>query len=105
MTDSVQGLFDFESGNMNGYENWRRHQEERLQAIRNEWGLPVRPRVRLRLKNIDGEFEGVLRLVDQPLTIDSRLPLHLRIDSLDVFPDDIEQCVVINETHANVTPP
>jgi hypothetical protein len=104
MSNPVQGLFDFESGNMNGYQNWRRQQEERLQAIRNEWRLPVRRRVRLRLKNIDGDFEGILRLVDQPMTIDRRLPLHLRIDNLDVSPDDIEQCVVIDDTHPNVTP-
>jgi len=104
MNKPVQCLFDFESGNMNGYENWRRQQEERLQAIRNEWGLPVRRRVRLRLKNIDGEFEGVLRLADHPLTVDSRLPLHLRIDNLDVFPDDIEQCVVIDDAQDNITP-
>ena len=104
ITDPVQGLFDFESGNMNGYDNWRPQHEERLQPIRNEWHLPVRRPVRGRLKNIDGDFERVLRLVDQPLTIDSRLPLHLRIDNPDVLPDDIEQCVVIGETHAAVTP-
>ena len=103
MSNPVQGLFDFESGNMNGYQNWRPQQEERLQAIRNEWPLTVRRRVRLRLKNIDGDFERVLRLVDQPITIDSRLSLHLRIDNLDVFPDDIEQCVIIDDTHPNVT--
>lgn len=103
MRDAIQGLFDFESGNMNGYENWRREQEQRLQAIRNEWRLPVRRRVRLRLKNIDGDFEGVLRLVDQPLTIDRRLPVHLRIDNLDVFPDDIEQCVVIQNHQSTVS--
>ena len=102
MSNAVQHLFDFESANINGYENWRREQENRLEAIRNEWCLPVRRRVRIRLKDIDGDFEGVLRLVDQPLTIDSRLPLHLRIDNLDVFPDDIEQCVVIEETQTTV---
>ena len=95
MSDPIQGVFDFESGHMNGYENWRREQELRLQAIRNEWGLPVRKHVRIRLKNIDGEFEGELRLVTQPVTIDRRVPLHLRVDNIDVFPPDIEQCVVI----------
>ena len=104
MSDPVQGLFDFESGSMNGYQNWRRQQEERLQTIRNEWRLPVHRRVRLRLKNIDGDFEGVLRLVDQPLTIDRRLPLHLRIDNLDVFPEDIELCVAIDDAQDNITP-
>jgi hypothetical protein len=102
MNDSVQGLFDFESGNMCGYDNWRREQEQRLQAIRREWGIPVRRRVRLRLKNLDGDFEGVLQLVDQPLTIDRRRPLHLKVDNIDVFPDDIEQCVVIGDPQTTV---
>jgi hypothetical protein len=104
MSNPVQGLSDFDSGNINGYQNWRRQQEERLQAIRNEWRLPVRRRLRLRPKNIDGDFQGGLRLVHQPITIDSRLPLHLRIHKLDVFPDDIEQCVLIDDNHPNVTP-
>jgi len=61
-------------------------------------------RVRLRLKNIDGDLEGVLRLVDQPFTIDRRLPLHLRIDNLDVFPEDIDLCVATDDTQDNITP-
>ena len=104
MTHPVQGLFDFESGNMNGYQNWRCQQEERVQAIRNEWRLPVRRRVQRRLKNTDGDFESVFRLVDQPLTIDRRLPLHLRIDNLDVFPQNVEQCAVIDDAQDNITP-
>jgi hypothetical protein len=104
MTDHVQGLFDVESGSMNGYQNWRRQQEERLQAHRKEWRLPLRRQARLRLKNIDGRFEGVLRLVDPPLTINRRLPRHLRIDTLDVFPEHIELCGGIDAAQDNITP-
>ena len=95
MSDSIQGVFDFESGEMDGYVNWRREQEQRLQAMCTEWGLPFRKRVRIRLKNIEGEFEGELRIVKQPVTIDRRVPLHLSVDNIDVYPPDIEQCVVI----------
>jgi hypothetical protein len=41
MNDSVQSRFDFKSGNMGGYGNWRREQQQRLQAILREWALPV----------------------------------------------------------------
>ena len=102
MDDSGQNLFDFASGDKCGYQNWRREQQQRLQAIRREWGIPVCRRVRLRLKNLNGDFEGVLRLVAQPLTIDRRRPLHLKIDNIDVFPDQIEQCVVIDDPHTTV---
>lgn len=92
---SVQGVFDFESGNTDGFENWRRQQEARLDVIRKEWCVPVGRRVRIRLRNIDGEFEGKLELVQHPVTIDRRIPLHLRVDRVDVFLTDIEQCVVL----------
>ena len=91
----VQGVFDFESGNADGYENWRREQAARLEAIRRVWNLPVGRRVRLRLCNIDGEFEGKLELAEHPVTLDRRVPLHLRIGRVDVYMADIETCVVI----------
>ena len=75
MTEPVQGIFDFESGCANGYENWRKQQEARLAAIRLEWGLPVGRRVRLCLRNVDNEFEGLLELVEPPAAIDRRFPL------------------------------
>ena len=102
MDDSGQNLFDFASGDKCGYQNWRREHQQRLQVIRREWGIPVRRRLRLRLKNLNGDFEGVLRLVAQPLTIDRRRPLHLKIDKIDVFPNQIEQCVLIDHPHTTV---
>jgi hypothetical protein len=93
---SFQGVFDFESGNVDGFENWRCQQEARLDAIRKEWSVPVGRRVRIRLRNIDGDFEGKLELVQHPVTIDRRVPLHLRIDRVDVFVPDIEQCIILD---------
>lgn len=93
--DPIQGVFDFESGNSNGFENWRKQQEARLSAIRREWCVPVGRKVRIRLRNIDGDFEGKLKLVEHPVTIDKRIPLHLKVDQLDVYLSDIEQCIVL----------
>lgn len=95
-SQTVQGVFDFESGNADGFANWRRQQEALLDAIRREWLLPVGRRVRIRLRNIDSEFEGRLELVEKPTKIDRRQPLHLRVDRVDVFIPDIEQCIVLD---------
>jgi hypothetical protein len=92
----IQGVFDFESGNANGFENWRREREARMEAIRREWRVPVGRRVRIRLRDIDGEFEGTLNLAQQPVAIDRRVPLRLRIDRMDVSIPEIEQCIVLD---------
>jgi len=93
----IQGLLDFESGNTNGIENWHREQEEYIVAIRKEWSLPVEKNVRVKLKDIDYEFEGKLKLAERPTSIDKRIPLHLSVDSIDLFPSDIEKLVVIDK--------
>ncbi len=95
-TGALQGVFDFETGHADGLENWRRQQEARLEAVRREWSVPVGRRVRLRLRNIDGDFVGTLRLVEQPVTLDRRVPLRLRLDRMDVPIPDIEQCIVLD---------
>jgi len=72
--DPIQGVFDFESGNPDGLANWRNQREAILRAVREEWSLPVGRRVRVRLRNIDGEFVGTLDLVRDPPAIDRRPP-------------------------------
>jgi len=94
--EPIQCVFDFESGNSDGFENWRRQQEARLEAIRREWHVPVGRRVRIRLRNIDGDFEGKLELVEHPTAINRRAPLHMRVGRVDVFIPDIEQCIVLD---------
>ncbi|MDD5706661.1 MAG: hypothetical protein PHR35_12120 [Kiritimatiellae bacterium] len=92
----IQGVFDFETGNADGFENWRREVEARLEAIRREWCVPVGRRVRMRLRNFDGDFEGPLELLYPPAAIDRRLPLRLRIERMEVAVADIEQCIVLD---------
>ncbi|MCF7668657.1 MAG: hypothetical protein K9N48_02655 [Verrucomicrobia bacterium] len=91
----IQGIIDFESGNPNGYENWLRQRDARLEAIRREWALPLERKVRIRLQNIDKDFEGQLKLVEQPETIDRRIPLRLRVNKIDFMSPEIEQCIVL----------
>jgi len=94
--DPDQGVFDFESGNMDGFQNWRRDQERRLEAIRREWSLPIGRRVRVRLRSMERDLEGRLLLAHHPITIDRRVPLRLRIDQVEIVIPDIERCVVID---------
>ena len=88
--DGSQGLLDFDSGNTNGFDNWREQREERLQLIRSEWGVPVGQRVRIKLREFDHDFTGILMLAEEPLKIDRRLPLLLKIRNLAIGPGDIE---------------
>ena len=91
----IQGVFDFESGSMNGFANWRRQQERWLAALRAEWGLPIARRVRIKLKTMDDELVGQLKLVELPGSLDKRVPLRLIVDGIEVWPADIERCVVL----------
>jgi len=89
-------VFDFESGNPNGFQNWQVEHERRLQAIRRERNLPIERRVWLNLRNIDAEFIGRLCPHVHPITIDRRAPLALRIETVDFLAGEIERCVVID---------
>jgi hypothetical protein len=94
--ESVQGIFDFESGNADGIGNWRREREARLTAIREEWGLPVGRRARVTLAGIDRELEGLLELAGIPRMIDRRQPLELRIAGVRILSTEIEGCRVVS---------
>ena len=94
--DGSQGLLDFDSGNTNGFDNWCQQREERLQSVRREWGVPVGRRVRLKLREFNQEFTGILMLVEEPLKIDRRLPLLLRIRNIPFTQADIEHCSTLD---------
>jgi len=94
--EGSQGVLDFNAGNTHGFDNWRLQREERLQLIRGEWGVPVGRRVRLKLREFDSEFTGILMLADEPPTIDRRLPLSLKIRNIPVGPSDIEHWTALD---------
>lgn len=94
--DGSQGLLDFDSGNTHGFDNWRKQRETRLQLIRREWGVPVGKRVRLKLREFDHEFVGVLMLAEEPRAIDRRQPLLLKIRNVSLGLADIEHCAMLD---------
>ncbi|MDA3923595.1 MAG: hypothetical protein PF904_02715 [Kiritimatiellae bacterium] len=91
----IQGIFDFNTGNPDGYENWQREQDERLARIRFIWGLPVGRQVIIRLWNDPNEFEGKLNLAETPTVFDRKEPLHLKVGKLGFYHNEIESCAVI----------
>ncbi|MCP5521208.1 MAG: hypothetical protein H7A46_06635 [Verrucomicrobiales bacterium] len=86
----VQGIFDFEAGNPDGFANWRREQEAWRAAVREEWKLPVGRRVRVRLVGMDREIEGELVLRTHPRVIDHRQTLDLGIGNHAFSSEEIE---------------
>jgi len=100
MTDGIesqQGIFDFDSENLDGYENLQREQEARLQKIRQASGLPVGKWVSLVIKGMDGEVTGKLELRSYPNGQELRQGLELKINRIPLTPTDIESCVVLDK--------
>ena len=86
---------DFNAPADDGYEIWQWERREAEKRIAKEWGLPVGKRVRLKRFNIDYEFEGFLKLVKLPLTINKKQPLEIQIEKMKFLSDEIESCSVI----------
>ena len=93
--ETIQGIFYFDTGNPDGYENWQREQDERLARIRYIWGLPVGRQVVIRLCNNPNEFEGRLLLVEQPVIFESKELLHLKVGKTGFLSNEIVSCSVI----------
>ena len=88
---------DFQAPVGNGYGSWEWDQREAIKKISGTWGLPINRKVRLKLFDIDSEFEGILRLDEFPLSMDKRRPLTLRLTPLVFSSLEIEQCMVIQQ--------
>ncbi len=97
VNEKQQGIFDFDSGNLDGYENLQREQEERLRLIRQSSGLPVGRWVELTIKGHAGGITGKLDLAAYPDASASRDELELKINQLLVKPADIESCVMLDD--------
>jgi len=72
--ETIQCVFDFNSGNPDGYENWQREQEENNARIRKTWRLPIGRRVLLRIRNLRQDFTGKLELAEQPTELNRKAP-------------------------------
>ena len=86
---------DFGAPVADGYACWQWEQQAAIRRIAETWGLPLNRKVRLRLAEIDGDFEGVLQLAEMPQKIDRRSPLKLRMQHHVFDITEIEVCTVI----------
>lgn len=92
--EPIQCIFDFDTGNQDGYENFQREQEEKNQRIRDVWKVPVGKPVRITLKGVPGSFEGKLTVAEQPEEFKRSIPLHLKIGKTGFYHNEIESCLV-----------
>jgi hypothetical protein len=95
--DTIQCIFDFDGGCNDGFANFRREQEEFNHAIGAAWLLPVGRRVRVVLRDCEGEFTGRLVAVDPAEPFDRRQPLKLRIGHSEFIHTDIAACTVLDD--------
>ena len=93
--ETIQGIFDFNTGNQNGYENFQREQEAKDKRIRDIWRVPVGKSVSLTLVGVPGSFEGKLKVVEPPKLFHRNEPLHLTIGKTGFFHNEIESCSVV----------
>ena len=96
MIEVEQLEINFGSPVGDGYETWKWDQEKTVRKISEVWGLPLNRRVRLKLVNIDSEFEGLLTLAERPQSLHHRESLILRLRPLKFSSDEIENCIVID---------
>jgi len=83
---------DFHAPVGQGYEAWLWDREQAVKKISTVWGIPLNQRVRVKLINIDSEFEGMLTLAEMPVSLDGRGSLTLRLPPLCFSSAEIERC-------------
>jgi hypothetical protein len=88
-----QDEFDFGCGDPSGYDKWQRERVDQLDRIRRKFGLPINRRVRVRVRDIDGEFCGLLTLVELPLDLHKAHHQRLRVGNFEFTAAEIESCV------------
>ena len=94
--ESIQCIFDFGTGNQDGYENFQREQEEKNKKIRDIWKLPVGRNVCVSLHGVPSSFVGRLEVKEQPGVFNRREPLHLKIGRTGFYHNEIESCNIID---------
>jgi hypothetical protein len=80
-----------------GYDLWRCERNELRRKIAAKWNLPIGRKVRLKLHDIDGDFDGILGIDEYPKDIHStKKPLKLRLGSMTFYSSEIESCVAVS---------
>jgi hypothetical protein len=88
-----QDELDFGCGTPSGYAQWQQERAEWLDRIRRKIGLPINRRVRVRLRDIQGEFCGFLTLVELPLDLHKAHQQRLRVGDFEFTAAEVESCV------------
>jgi hypothetical protein len=96
-SESTQLDLDFHAPVGDGYASWQWDREQTIKKIAEVWGLPLNRRVRVRLVNIDSEFEGRLGLAELPVSMDRRRPLLLKLAPITFSSTEIECCTVLEK--------
>jgi len=95
-TELIQSIFDFDTGNQDGLENWRREREAMDRKIRDVWKVPLGRTVRITLRNVPGSFEGKLTVAQQPKEFSRQISLQLKLGSMVFAHQEIESCSIID---------
>lgn len=95
MQGGEQAELDFHGPVGDGYALWQADAARLRARIAELWRVPLDRPVRLRLRDLDGVFEGVLRLAERPAALDPRRPLLLKLDRMTFQHHEIESCAVI----------
>jgi len=101
VTDPEQLDLDFHAPSGEGYENWQWDRKQARRRIAEVWGVAIGQYVRLRIRDIDGEFNGKLILRAYPSRLTRKQPLQLRIGSVDFLSSEIESCAVLRKEAAD----
>jgi hypothetical protein len=88
-----QGELDFGSEVTAGYARWQQEREDRFARLRKECGLPVGRTVRVKLRDLDREFCGLLGIVELPLGLGKPLHYLFRVGNYEFTAAEIEFCV------------
>lgn len=80
-----------------GYAKFQAEQAKFLRELEDRFGIALNRRVRVKLKDMDREFEGKL-VMDQLFAPDSRKErLRLRVGSIEFYYTDIEHVVLLEK--------
>ena len=88
---------DFHAPAADGYAVWQWDQAQAVKRIGAEWNLPLNATVRVKLWNLDQEFEGRLQLVKRPATLNRKEPLMLHVGTMPFLSTEIESCAVVED--------
>lgn len=93
--EPIQCIFDFNTGNLDGYANFQREQQAKNAKITEIWTVPVGRTVRLTLHGVLGSFEGKLMVAEQPKIFNKSEPLYLKIGRSGFYHNEIKICNII----------